>query len=1378
MRAHTAPQRLPLSAGQREIWLSQQLDPAGPAFRIAEYLLIRGPIDPTAFEAALRQAIAEAEPYHARYGEEDGVPWQVIELVDDWEFPIVDVSAETDPLAAAEKRMREIVAQPIGLDRPPLFIHVLFRLGPECFAWLQCLHHIVADAAGGALVARRVAELYTVSMEAQLRSGGQPCSSQTAARTPASDDETPRTRPLGPLSALLNSDAAYRSSDAFVSDKAYWMEHLADWPTPARLQGSPTGLPTSVIRRTVVLSEGEAAGLRAAARAAGTHWSALIVAATAAYLHRMTGRDDIMLTLPVSARTDVAQRTVPGMFANVVPLRLRVTADTPMRQLIRHASREMRQALRHQRFRRADLAHALRLPQGGQHHLGPHVNIMALDYDVTFHGHPATAHNVSNGLVDDVAIMVYDRSDGQGLRVDLNANSDLYSPDALGNHADRFLRLLKDFAHQSDPERTVSAAELLTADEEIRVRRQSTGALRTTPESTLVGMLAAQALRTPHRTALIDGASSHTYRELHEAANRLAHLLAERGARPGRTVAVALPRSADLVIALTAVLATGAAYLPLDPEYPADRLAYLLDDVEPALVVTRTDTAPVLPGDRTSHLLLDTAETQGLLDAQPATAPTADGLRPQDPAYLIHTSGSTGAPKGVVVPHRAVTNMLRWMQHTYRIDGSDRLLQKTPTAFDASVPELFWPLTSGATLVLAAPGSHRDPHTLARLICREAISVVQFVPTVLDAFLDVLAADADTAKQCERTLRMVFSGGEVLTRTTVDRFHSLLPGVPLHNVYGPTETAVDVAHHTPRPGERGPVPLGTSVWNTRLYVMDERLRLCPPGAPGELYIAGKQLADGYHRRAELTTERFLTDPYGPPGDRMYRTGDLARRDDDGALHFLGRADDQVKLNGFRIELGEVDTALRALPGVRQAASTLRTTASGDRQLVAHLAGDCGMPQDAEEIRGLLARTLPAHLVPATVMVLTELPLTPSGKLDRANLPEPATPRVAAGGRPPRTPLERQLCTLFGQILNVDDVSVDHDFFDLGGTSLAASRLASHVRTDLGMPLSLHDLFSAPTVARLAVHLDDETTTVASRAEADLAPLLVLRELDAASGAAPLFCLHPGGGIGWIYGALLRHLGVDQPVYALQARALTPPHPLPSSVKEMADDYVELIRTVQPTGPYHLLGWSFGGLLAHAVATRLQGAGGQVATLTVLDGYPAESDSLPDLPELDRSEWLGLLREALPSHAAPDANTQHEKADPGDADGMLAEAVQALGLPAVLLEGDDTFPLQDIMRNDLRLQNEYTPDIYDGDMLLLTADLPTAGGLFEQPSPDAWGPYVNGTLTIQGVQARHHHMLRAESLDLIGSLLAGALSGERSFPRAVEGSRPHPYAGGR
>ncbi|WP_158939271.1 non-ribosomal peptide synthetase, partial [Streptomyces sp. NRRL S-87] len=591
------------------------------------------------------------------------------------------------------------------------------------------------------------------------------------------------------------------------------------------------------------------------------------------------------------------------------------------------------------------------------------------------------------------------------------------------------------------------------------------GAERPVGPTTLPELFQAQVRRTPDAPALLTDAGEWSYARLDSWANRLARLLVEHGAGPESVVAVAVPRSAELVVALLAVHKAGAAYLPLDTDYPADRLAFMLADARPVCVLAASGVA--LPDAQAPTVLLDEPD---LLDGR-ADDPLPPRAVPANPAYVIYTSGSTGRPKGVLVPHEGIVNRLLWIQDAYGLTDRDRVLQKTPSSFDVSVQEFFWPLVTGAALVVAAPGGHRDPAYLARLIRERRVTAVHFVPSMLQVFLA-----EPTAAGCTG-LRLVLCSGEGLPAALAERFHRVLGGVRLHNLYGPTEASIDVTAAESRPGDAagagGLVPVGRPVWNTRLYVLDAALTPVASGEEGELYLAGVQLGRGYLDRPGLTAERFVADPFGPAGTRMYRTGDLVRWNADGGLDFVGRADQQVKIRGFRVEPGEIEAELTADPAVGHAAVVAREDRPGDLRLVAYVVPAADAVADPERIRRRLAAVLPAHMVPSALLVLPALPLTPNGKLDRAALPAPDF-SAAVTDEAPRTEREEVLCGLFAEVLGLDRVGVHDDFFDLGGHSLLATRLANRIRTVLGAQLGLSALFAAPTVAGVAAVLSPDT----------------------------------------------------------------------------------------------------------------------------------------------------------------------------------------------------------------------------------------------------------------------------------------------------------------
>ncbi|MGW8700653.1 amino acid adenylation domain-containing protein [Streptomyces eurythermus] len=1276
---------LPLTAAQSGMWFAQALDPLSPALNTAECLEIDGPLDTALFTEALRRVAAEAEALRVRIEDTPDGPRQHVAA--DVEPPLTVRDAATP--AEAEAWMRADLAEPFDLAAGPLFRHALFRVGEDRWLWYQCIHHLVMDGYGYSLLVRRTAEVYTA-----LARG-----------------EEPAPRSFGTLASLVEDDAAYRSSPAFVADRAHWSEAFEDLPEAPRPAGRGALPCRTFLRRTTHLSPEATERLKDLAGRLRATWPDVLIAAQALYTARATARTDVVLGLPMMGRMGSVALRVPGMVMNVLPLRLRVTPGAAFAELVRQVVLGIREVRRHQRYRYEDIRRDLGLLGEGRALAGPLVNIMPFDYGVDFAGAPARARNLSAGPVDDLTVNVYDRADGRGLRIDHDGNPALYEDTDLAAHQERFLHLV-DRLTGTDPQAPLAVHPIATPAERELVVQEFNRTERALPPTTLIGPIEARAARTPDATAVVFRDTALTYAELNTRANRLARHLQARGARPGTVVAVSVPRSVELVVSLLAVLKAGAAYLPLDPDYPARRLAYMLADAAP--VCALADRAGRLPeGTGTDVVVLDGLDTSGYSWTDPGRA-----LTPAHPAYVIYTSGSTGRPKGVVVPHRAIDNRLRWMQAEYGLTPADRVLQKTPSSFDVSVWEFFWPLREGATLVVAEPGGHKDPVYLARLIREHAVTTCHFVPSMLQVFLG-----APEAAGCAGVLRRVFCSGEALPRQAAHAFARALPDVGLHNLYGPTEAAVDVTYHACDPAHGGPVPIGRPVWNTRLYVLDSALQPCPPGVPGELYLAGVQLADGYLGRPELNATRFVADPFGPAGGRMYRTGDLARWTADGEVEYLGRTDHQVKLRGQRIEPGEIEAALAALPGVDAACALVR-----EDRLVAYVTGGA----DPAEVRTALARELPEHMVPAAVVALDAFPLSPNGKLDRRELPAPVF-AGAAGTRPFVSAREEALTGLFAEVLGAAGVGPDDAFFDLGGTSLLAVRLIGRVREEFGRELTLGSLFEAPTPAALAARLD-------ATAPASDHALGVVLPLRADNGGTPLFAIHPAGGLAWCYAGLTARLGPGRPVYGLQARGLSGEEELPRTLQEEAEDYAARIREIQPHGPYRLVGWSVGGVLAHTVAVLLQEAGERVELLALLDAFPSEQWRERPAPE-EGDALTAVLR-----MAGFDRTTERTRED------VLA-TLRAAGSPLAGLTDRTLSRIVDIVPNHARMMRAHEHRVYDGDVLFFTAAAPRAEDWLTR---EAWRPYVTGRIVNLDLPCTHPQLMRDRYLDDIAAVLAARL----------------------
>ncbi|MEU1352138.1 amino acid adenylation domain-containing protein [Streptomyces sp. NPDC005795] len=1287
---------LPLTAAQSGMWYAQSLDPLSPALNTAECLEIDGPLDPEVFASALRRVTEEADALRVRVEDGPRGPRQIVAGSVALPLTVHDLRNAPDADRQARAWMRADLAEPCDLASGPLFRHALFRIGEERWLWYQRIHHLVMDGFGYSLLVRRTAEVYSALVRGQ--------------------DPGPRT--FGTLTDLVAQDAGYRSSEAFATDRAHWSDAFADRPEAPRPAGRGALPSRTFLRRTAHLGPHSTERVRELATRLRATWPEVLIAAQALYTSRATARSEVVLGLPMMGRVGSVALRVPAMVMNVLPLRLTVAPGASFAALVRQVVLGVREVRRHQRYRYEDIRRDLRLLGENRGLVGPLVNVMPFDYDVDFAGAPARARNLSAGPVDDLTVNVYDRADGGGLRIDHDGNPALYDEDALAAHQERFLHLV-DRLTSVDPHAPLATHGIATPAEHTLVIEQFNRTDRGLPPTTLIGPIEAQVARTPDATALVYGDVSLTYAELNTRANRLARHLRTLGARPGAVVAVAVPRSVELIVSLLAVLKSGAAYLPLDPEYPAERITYMLRDAAPVCVIT--DRADRLADDAgAAHVVLDGLDVSGYPWCDPSRP-----LTPAHPAYVIYTSGSTGRPKGVVVSHGAIDNRLRWMQDAYGLTADDRVLQKTPSSFDVSVWEFFWPLREGAALVVAEPGGHKDPAYLSRLIREQAVTTCHFVPSMLQVFL----AEADPVP-CG-ALRRVFCSGEALPRETAHAFGRGLPEAELHNLYGPTEAAVDVSFHACAAHGSGPVPIGQPVWNTRLYVLDAALRPCPPGVPGELYLAGRQLADGYLGRPALTAARFVADPFGGPSERMYRTGDLARWTEQGEVEYLGRTDHQVKLRGQRIELGEIEAAMAARPLVDGACALVREDRPGEQRLIGYVTGGA----DPTAVRAALTRELPEHMVPSAVVALDSFPLSPNGKLDRRALPAPVFTGAGAGsGRRAMSAREEALSLLFAEVLGAAAVGPDDAFFDLGGTSLLAVRLVARVREEFGTELTIGSLFEASTPAALAARIDG----AGPAAEDALDVVLPLR---GGTARTPLFAIHPAGGIAWCYAGLAARLGPDQPVYGIQARGLVRDEPLPRTLEDEAADYVLRIREVQAHGPYRLLGWSVGGVLAHTVAVMLQENGEEVELLALLDAFPAEQWRERPAPE-EGDALTAVLRMA-----------GFERTGERTREDVLATLRRA-GSPLAGL-GDGTLSkIVDIVPNHARMMREHVHRGYTGDLLFFTAAAPRAEDWLTR---EAWREHVSGAVVNHDLDATHPQLMQDRFLDTIAEVLAARLT---------------------
>ncbi|MFE7118325.1 amino acid adenylation domain-containing protein, partial [Streptomyces sp. NPDC057654] len=839
--------RRAVSAAQLGVWVAQELAPGSPLYNCGVRFDISGPLDRAALRLAVHRALTETEALRARFTADGDDLRQTTTPTPDEPLRTVTVSGAADPAAAAAAWIDEDMATGVDLrSGDPLHAHVLFELAPDHHCFYVRFHHIALDGYGQTLYLDRICELYT-----ELAAGREPA--------PA---------PFHPLADLLDEEAAYRDSARHARDRDHWLAAFADRPDSANLAGRTAPASPAALRRTVSLPAHRLAALLAAVPALSGRWPLLVIAATAAYTHRVTAADDVVLGLPTTARMTKASLATPAMLANELPLRLSVRPSMPFTELIAQAAREVPLVGKHQRYRSEDLQRELGYTGG---FTGPSVNAITFSRKTRFGDLPTAAHWLSTGAVKDLSIVVSgDTAGGDGLQIEFQANPALYTAEQMTAHQDRFLALLEALADA--PDQPIGQLPTATDGERRQVLAAGTGAPRRTPPATVPQLFEDQVRRAPDTTALVFGDETLTYRELNARANRVARHLAAQGIGPESLVAVALPRSADLATALLGVLKSGAAYLPVDVTHPADRIAHMLTDARPAQVLTSRAAADAVPATSgAARTVLDEDDTIRALAAYDAgdlaPAERTASLTPHHPAYVIYTSGSTGLPKGVVGLHEGVANRLAWFGETFPYRAGEPVLAKTSISFIDGTTELLGALVHGAPVIMTNPQEARNAAEMAELGARHGIGRITVVPSLLAGLLESGSARQLTA--CS----LWISSGEALPAAYARQFAETLPHARLLNLYGASEITGDSLFAV---SDGGTAAIGRPISDTRVLVLDGALHPVPPGAAGELYIAGAGLARGYLDRPGLTAERFVADPYGPAGARMYRTGDLAR----------------------------------------------------------------------------------------------------------------------------------------------------------------------------------------------------------------------------------------------------------------------------------------------------------------------------------------------------------------------------------------------------------------------------------------------------------------------------------------------------------------------
>ena len=1033
----------PLSYGQQALWFLWNLAPNSAAYNVLQAFHVASNVSSA---EALQQAIDGLVERHAvlrtTYPSVDGLPVRKVHSSRNVMLERIDAAGWSDE--SLRLRVSADGDRPFDLQQGPVLRAVLYSRSAREHVLALTIHHIAFDDLSNRSLMRDFAELYEAA-----HTGGVPPQPSTT----ASFDDYVRWQ--AQILAGPEGDRLWR----------YWRQQLAGELVPLHL---PTDRPRPALQTfdgasfSFVLSGKLAEGIARLARGHETTPFVVTAAIFAALLHRLTGQDDVLIGTPTAGRSRPEFSEVVGYFVNPVILRSDVKDDPTFSDHLSRVRQTVLDALDHGDFPFPLLVERLqpvRDPSFSPLYQVGFVWDKVVRNETGFSTLAATPWMAGQrGANADLGLTIF--QDGNTLTGSWQFNTDLFDEDTVRRVHGSFETLI--LAAIEAPSLRISELAVLTASERHRVLVEWNDTAAPGTESLLHQLIERQVECDPDAVAVTFDDYALTYSELNGRANQLARALRSRGVGPEVRVGIAMERSLDMVVSLLAVLKAGGAYAPLDPEYPRERLAYMLEDSGVAVLLTHSGVLPVLGDVSIPVIALDVSGT-ALSHESVANLDlrfSADHL-----AYVIYTSGSTGRPKGAMNSHRGIVNRLRWMQDQYGLTSSDCVLQKTPFGFDVSVWEFFWPLLTGARMVVARPGGHRDPRYLAKTILTAGITTIHFVPSMLQAFIDF---HDDLHADCA-TLKRVICSGEALSAALAQRCLRMVPA-ELHNLYGPTEAAVDVTHHACHPrnvGDAG-IPIGRPVANTQMYVLDRALRPVPPGVEGELCIGGVQVGRGYLGRPSLTGERFVPDPFSvSPGSRLYRTGDRARHRRDGAIEFLGRFDDQVKVRGFRIELGEIEAALLRLPAVAAAAVIVRDQSSEDKQLVAYLVAR-GTKPTVEDVRRSLLESLPEFMVPPLIVFLDALPMTSSGKLDRRALPEPALHDQRSSFVAPRTETEELVCRIWSDVLRVDRIGVTDNFFELGGHSLLATKVMSRLRAATGADLPLRAFFEHTTPEGLAV----------------------------------------------------------------------------------------------------------------------------------------------------------------------------------------------------------------------------------------------------------------------------------------------------------------------
>ena len=1317
--ASSGDMRFPQSFAQQRLWFVNQLDPASAAYNVVEAFRLDGALDDVALERSINALVARHESLRTTFSSEEGVPIQLVApslLVHMMrrDLAVGPTTADDEAIALA---LRAEASAPFDLEQGPLLRCTLLRMAAHTHVLMIAMHHIITEGGWSmAIFLRELEELYDAEIH------GRP------ARLPVLDIQYADF-------ALWQREQA--ESKDFETHLRYWRDRLANAPGRSELPtvcSRPSLQSSWGSRRAIILTDATMQRVHALARFERATSSMVLLAAWLALLARYAEQEDLVVGMPVAGRSRVETENVIGLFVNTLAIRADLSGDPSFATVLERVRNSCMEAFDHQDVPLERVVAELRPDRALSH--APLFQVMFAPQNTPrqplhLHGIVITPLDVDTGsAMFDLTLFVL--AHGKSTRLVVEFATDLFESESI----ERMLRQLQNLLDcaVTNPHQALSEIDALDEHERHTVLDTWNDAPHVETSGTIHGHFALQAERAPDRRALLDGEASMTYGELHHRANALANRLQAAGVRVGDRVAILMDRSFDLVTAILGTLYAGGVYVPIDRAYPRERMAWLMRNAGANVLLTQSLLIGELPPFEGPRLCVDDASA-----APPADDPVHAEVGPDDLAYIMYTSGSTGEPNGVEIPHRAVLRLVLAPNYA-KLDANRVLLQLAPVSFDASTFELWGALLHGATSVLA-PMRVPSAGELQALIAKYGIDTMWLTSSLFNAIVD----DDPTAF---RGLEQLLIGGEALSIPHVRTALEAAPEVQFINGYGPTETTTFACCHPitrPLASTVVSIPIGRPISGTSIYILSACGRPVPIGVPGELYIGGAGLGRGYHCRPERSARKFVEGSEAAGGQRLYRTGDRVRYRSGGVIEFLGRLDEQVKIRGYRIEPAEIEAVLAGHDAVREVAVVARKEDGSGKRLVAYVALRSDLPHTAATLRSWLQQRLPDYMVPSSVEVLSRLPLTPSGKIDRRALPAPSKPaHVPASSQGPRTSTELQLRAIWEEVLGAAPIGVHENFFELGGHSLLAVRLFSRIRSQLGRNLPLTTLFRSPTIAELASLIDAESDA------SHWSPLVVLQP---EGSLPPLFIIHEGGGTVLRFRDLARHLAPEQPVYALQAIALSGTRPPHESIEEMAACYIHEIRTVQPSGPYHIAGASFGGVVAYEMAQQLVAQQQRVAVLALLDSslHPRHMVSRVAQIRFQGARVMLHVRRLFSNAYGPTYFYDRSRNVWQTALMRLGRRVRARHPARVTVMPSTYAEVWDAAR---RAYRAYEPHEYPGRLTLFRAKVRDPGCPAD-PAPE-WEHWCRGGVDIRDVPGGHVSLMMEPNVETLARELRDAL----------------------